>query len=206
MFEYIIHFYESYKIIFYLLLTIGVIFEGPIIILSLSLIASKLKISFWEILFFAFLWDFLWDLLHFLFARFFKNKLKNPSVFQTVLFNFKGSKKDNFSVIKKLEKKLEKHSLFDKLLVIKYTPPISSLGLLYLWYSKLKIKDFIKNDIILNIFSAVLISSTWYFFGKYFVDTNNFVYFIMWLFFAFIVFYFLFKFIKNYLIKKIYDS
>ena len=189
MFEYIIHFYESYKIIFYLLLIIWVIFEGPIIILSLSLVSPILKISFLEVLFFAFLWDFLWDLLHFLFARFFKNKIKK-----------------DFWIILKLEKKLEKHSLFDKLLVIKYTPPISSLGLLYLWYSKLKLKDFIKNDIILNIFSAVLISSIWYFFWKYFVDTNNFVYFIMWLFFSFVVFYFLFKFIRNYLIKKIYDS
>ena len=189
MLELALHFFNNYTIFFYILLTISVIIEWPIIILWLSLIAPKLWFWFFEILFFAFIWDFWGDLLHYFIWKFFKNKIA----------------KKNFSVIKKIEKKLKKHSLLDKLIVIKYTPPITSIGLLYLWYTKISLKKFIKNDIILSIFSSIFITSIWYNFWNYFKDNNNFGYFIILLFFSFIVFYIFLKLITKYLIKKIYE-
>ena len=189
MFDYILHFYETYKILFYFFIILWVIFEWPIIILSLSLIANKIWFNFYEIFFLAFLWDFLWDLLHFLFAKFFRKKLKK-----------------DFSIIEKLNKKLEKHSLFDKLLVIKYTPPITSLGLLYLWYSQVSLKKFIKNDIVFNIFSSLFITIIWYNFWSLFKNIDNFWIFISLVFISFVIFYFLFRIITRYFVKKIYDT
>ncbi len=190
MIDYIIHFYLNYKIIFYLLLIIWVIIEGPIIILSLCLLAPKFGFGFFEILFFAFLWDFIWDLFHFLFARFFRNKFKNK----------------DFWIIKNLEKKLRKHSLLDKLIIIKYTPPITSLWLLYLWFSNTSFKKYLKNSIYLSVFTSLFITFIWYNFGYLFSKQDNFYYFIILLFLSFVLFYFLFKLLRKYLLKKIYDS
>jgi len=146
MLDYILHFYNSYTFFFYLLLIVWVVAEWPIIILGLSLISYKIWFGFYELLFFAFLWDFLWDLLLFLIWKYFSKKFKNK----------------DFSLIKKLNKKLKYHKLLDKLIVIKYTPPITSLGLIYLGFSGISLKKFIKNNIILNIFSSFLITILWY--------------------------------------------
>ncbi len=189
MLEYILHFYSDYTLIFYIFLIIAVILEWPITILSLSLVAPKLEIWFFEILLFAFLWDFLWDLLHYFVWRFFKWYI---------------IKKD-FKLIKKIEKKLKKHSLFDELIIIKYSPPITSLWLLYLWFSKIPISKFIKNDIFLCIFSSIFITSIWYNFWYLFKDNDNFILFITLVFISFIVFYFILRKFTWYIIKKIYE-
>jgi len=189
MFDYALSFYLNHEIIFYILLIISVVLEWPITILALSLIAPKLWIWFIEILFFAFLWDFLWDLLHYFVWSFFKWFIL----------------KKDFSLIKKVENKLKNNSLFDKLIVIKYTPPITSLWLLYLWFSKIPIKKFIKNDIFLCVFSSIFITSIWYNFWYLFKNNNNFLLFISLIFISFIIFYFILRKVTWYIIKKIYE-
>jgi len=190
MLDYAIHFYYTHKVFFYILLLVLVILEGPVIILSLSFLAVKFHFSFLDIYIFAFLWDFLWDLWHFLFWRFFSVKIL----------------KKDFSLVQKIDKKLKNHSLLDKLIVIKYTPPITSLGLIYLWFSKISFKNYIKNSFYISVFSAFFITFIWYNFWYLFKDKDNLVYLIFWSFLSFVVFYFLFKIITKYIIKKIYDS
>lgn len=189
MFEYILHFYTNYTVLFYILLTITVILEWPITILALSLVAPTLSINFFIILLFSFLWEFLWDTLHYLFWKFFKTKVL----------------KKDFSIIKKIEERLKWHNLMDKLIVIKYTPPITSLWLLYLWYTKTDFKIFLKKDIVLCLFSAVFITSIWYNFWHLFKNQTDLKYLIILFFLSFIVFYFLFRTFTKYLIKKIYE-
>ena len=134
-------------------------------------------------------WDFIWDLLHYIVWRFFKNKIL----------------KKDFSLVQKVENKLKWHSLIDKLIVIKYTPPITSLWLLYLWYAKTNFKQFIKAGVIISIISSIFITSIWYNFWYLFKDENDFRYLIILLFLSFVVFYFLLRVITKYLIKKIYE-
>ncbi|MDD2907555.1 MAG: hypothetical protein PHH98_02840 [Candidatus Gracilibacteria bacterium] len=189
MLEYAIEFYNNNTFLFYFILVITVIIEGPITILALSLISSSLEIGFFTILIFAFIGDFFGDLLHYFVGRFFKNKLI----------------KRDFSIVKKVEEKLIGHSLMDKLIVIKYTPPITSLGLLYLGYIKTNFISYSKNGAILSAFSAIFITSIGYNFGYLFKDKNDFTYLLIGLFLSFAVFYFLLKLFTKYLIKKIYE-
>lgn len=189
MLDYAINFYNNYALIFYVILVIAVIFEWPIVILALSLLSLKLWIGFFTILVFAFIWDFFWDLLHYTIGRFFRNKVM----------------KKDFSLIKKIEERLKWHSLIDKLIVIKYTPPLTSLWLLYLWYTKIDFKTFVKNDVILCFFSSIFITGIWYNFWYLFKDQNDFKYLIVLLFISFIIFYIVFRTFTKYLIKKIYE-
>ena len=156
--NYAITFYENYKIIFYLIIFIAVILEWPITVLSLAIFAPKLGIWFPTIFLFAFLWDFLWDSLHFFVWRFVKwIVLKNK----------------NFSKAENLFKKIENYSFFDKLIVIKYTPPITSIWLLYMWFTKIWVKEFLLKNWVLCLSSAIILSSLWIFIGEKFADNKN---------------------------------
>lgn len=191
MLDYALNFYNSYTIIFYILLIIAVILEWPITILILCLLAPKFWFSFIFILIFAFLWEFLWDLMHYFIWRFFKKNI------------FKDK---NFVFFEKIEKKLEKHSLFDKLVVIKYTPPITSIWLIYMWFQKIDIKKFIKNIFIFSVLNSILIVFIWFNFWKYFVNSNDFKYLIIWILISFLLVYLLLKLITSYFIKNILDE
>ncbi len=189
MFDYIIHLYVTHTIIFYIFLVVLVIIEWPITILTISLLAPKIGINFIEIFILAFIWDFVWDLLYYFAWKFSKNKI---------------IKKD-FKVIKKIEDKLKKKSLLDEMIIIKYTPPITSIGLFYLWYINTNLQKFLKNWFFLSTFSAVIVTSIGYNFWYLFKDNNNFLLFITFIFISFVVFYFLFRKLTNFIIKKIYE-
>ncbi len=191
MFDYAFSFYNDYTIIFYFLLFIAVIVEGPITILLFSLVAKKLWVNFFTIFIFAFLWEFIWDLLHYIVWRFFSIDI------------FKNKK---IKVLEKINTQLDKHSLLDKLIVIKYTPPITSIWLIYMWFKKIKLKQFLKYVSIFAIFNGLLITSIWYNLWYLFKDTENFWYFIILLFISLLIFYFLIKNISKFIIKKIYEQ
>lgn len=191
MLDYALHFYNNYTIIFYILLLVWVILEWPIIILTLSLLAPKFWFTFAFICVFSFLWEFWWDFLHYMIWRFFKKNV------------FRDKK---FNIFEKIEKKLENHSLMDKLIVIKYTPPITSIGLIYLGFQKTNFKSFMNNWAILALFNAILITSIWYNFGSLIKDKNDFEYLLMGLMFSFLLFYMLVKVITSYFIKKILNE
>lgn len=191
MLEYALAFYNNFTIIFYILLIIAVIFEWPIVILTLSLLAPKFWFSFFFIYFISIVWEIFWDLLHYFVGRFFKKNI------------FKDKK---FLLFEKIEKKLEKHSLFDKLLVIKYTPPITSFWLIYMWFQKINAKKFINTVIIFSLFNWLIITSIWYHFWKYFISTDDLKFLIFWLLFSFLIVYFVIKIISSYLIKNILNE
>jgi hypothetical protein len=46
-------------------------------------------------------------------------------------------KKEDNGYIKRIDNKLKNKSLIDMLIAIKYVPPITSIGLLYLGYKKI---------------------------------------------------------------------
>lgn len=187
MFDYALTFYDNHLLLFYLFLIIAVILEWPITILAFSLIAVKFKISFFEVFIFSFIWEFFWDLLHYTIWRFF---IWN-------IFKYK-----NFSILKKIQKKLKNNSLFEQLLVIKYTPIITNIWLLYLWYKKTNLIVFIKTVSIFAIINGIIITSIWFNFWYLFKDKSDFDYFIVLLFLAFLLFYFLIKIISKYVIKN----
>lgn len=186
--NYAITFYENYKIIFYLIIFIAVILEWPITVLSLAIFAPKLGIWFPTIFLFAFLWDFLWDSLHFFVWRFVK---------------WIVSKNKNFSKAEKLFKKIENYSFFDKLIVIKYTPPITSIWLLYMWFTKIWVKEFLLKNWVLCLTSAIILSSLWIFIGEKFADNENIlIYLFMAIWAILITVYFLSKLIIKIVNKK----
>lgn len=186
--NYAITFYENYKIIFYLIIFIAVILEWPITVLSLAIFAPKLGIWFPTIFLFAFLWDFLWDSLHFFVWRFVK---------------WIVSKNKNFSKAERLFKKIENYSFFDKLIVIKYTPPITSIWLLYMWFTKIWVKEFLLKNWVLCITSAIILSSLWIFIGEKFADNENIlIYLFMAIWAILITVYFLSKLIIKIVNKK----
>lgn len=191
MIDFAISFYNDYKILFYFIVLIWVIFEGPILILTLTILAPKLWINFSVLVLLAIFWDFWWDLLHFLAWKYSKK-----------IF-FKNKKLKTFNNFKE---KIKDFSLFEKLLVIKYTPPITSIWLIYLGFSWEKFLNFFKNDFPICIFSSFLILFIWYYFWEYFKDNNNLVliFFTIWVAIFFIIFFtrIFSKFILNKIYKK----
>lgn len=191
MFEYAISFYNEYIFLFYFLVTIAVILEWPIVILTLTLLSPKLGISFPILLFFALIWDFWWDILHFFVWKFFKKYFLE---------------KQKFKKLEDLNKKINSFPLLDRLIIIKYTPPITSIWLIYLWVSGTKIWDFVKRDFPLCLFSSLLVLFIWYNFWEYFKNSNNLTYFFLAVWFAIFVVIFSSKIIWNFIIKKIYNK
>ena len=179
-------------IFFYALAVVAVILEWPITVLAISsFIAPKYWLSFWLIFALAFIWDFVWDLLHFYIWKFWKNihkKIRESKKFGTII------------------KKIDSYSYFDKLIIIKYTPPITSAWLIYIWASKWDIKEFIKKDGFLCVLSSLVVSIIGYSLWKILWDQTNISYVLLGIGFAFIFLYFLSKYIFKYIIDKINEK
>lgn len=165
MLEYALTFFNAYPVLFYILLVVAVILEGPITILAISLLADRLGLQYIDILFFAFLWDFWGDSLHFFVGRNFRNFVQN---------------RKNIGRLKYLYRKMDSYNFFEKLLVIKYTPPITSIGLLYFWSSKISTYDFITRDALVCFISSIIISGLGYYFGGLFHGTKHEVLYLFW--------------------------
>ncbi len=189
MFEYALTFFETYPFISYSLLTIAVILEWPIVILTISFISDKLGFSYFHILLFAFIWDFWGDMLYFLIGRKFRK--------------FVLSRKKIWK-IKYIYRKMENYSLFDKLIIIKYTPPITILWLLYLWLSQISIKEFVSKNSILCLMSSLIMSILWYSFWKFFISQKeNLEYISLGIWISIIMIYFIIKYIRKSIRKYI---
>ena len=187
MIDYALHFYNNYTIIFYVLLTVTVILEWPITILTLALLAPKFWFSFLLIYSFWFIWEFFWDLAHYFVWRFFeKNLLSNKK----------------YKVFEKIEKKLENHSLFDQIIVIKYIPPITSIWLLYLGFNKTNLITFIKNVTIFALLNSLIITFIWFNFWILIKDKQEFEYIIIWIMVSLLILYLTLKIITSFITKK----
>lgn len=192
MLEFAISFYENYTIFFYILAIIAVILEWPLTVLAISsFLAPKYGISFFWIFLLAFIWDFFWDLLHFYIWRFWKN------------IHSKIEKNKNFW---KIIQKIDNYSITDKIILIKYTPPITSIWLIYLWATKMKLKNFLKIDILFCLISSFVVSIIWYFLWKWLQNETNIskIIFIVWIWIIFT--YFIFKISFKIITKKIEDK
>ncbi len=182
MLDFALQFYSQYQFVFFFLLIIVVILEGPITVLALSVIAPSLGLGFIAVFLFSFLWDFLWDVLHFYFWRFFRG--------------FQSKEKNNTRILR-LNSYVDKHSLIDTLILIKYTPPLTSIGLLYLWSYLKKSSRFLILDAWLVTMSSLIITSLWMYFGNTLKNFQNPSYVIAGILFIFIVFYFLIRFLVS---------
>ncbi len=191
MLEYALHFYNTYTSIFYIILFFAVIFEWPITILTLSIIAPTINISILSVYIFAFIWELLWDTFHYVVWRFYKK-------------NFTKDKK--FELFEKIESKIRDESIFEKLLVIKYTPPITSIWLFYLWFQRTNFKKFLLSITIFWLLNSLIITLIWYNFWVYFANQERLEYIVAWVMFWFLLLYLLIRLIRTYFIKNILNG
>lgn len=155
MLEFALWFYQNYFFIFYLLLAIAVLLEWPIVIFTLTMLATKLGISLSMIFFLSIFGDFGGDLLHFLIGKYGRKLIKNKK------------KRISSGKIRKVKAKVDDYPLLEKLIIIKYTPPITSIGLLYLWSTKLSFKKFCITTLPLCLISSSLVFGVGLFFGHF---------------------------------------
>lgn len=145
----------NYILLFFLLLA-----EGPIIGFIASHLSSMGYLNIFLVSIVYFLGDFVGDILHYLVGiflskthnRFFKKRFVK-------LNKLLQSKK-----VKYLDKLIEK-DFFLALLVIKLTPPISSIGLIGLGIRKTNIIKFIKNTAVICLMVEIPIVLLGYFTG-----------------------------------------
>ena len=205
-FSYIFSFYSEHYAIFMILLLIGVVIEWPVIIFSISLLATKLGFGFWEILAISFWWDIAGDIMYFHIWKYIWYKFinKNNKIKSDNSDNIEKIKNDNRSegieeekvknkYLAKIDKAISEKHIFETLLMIKYTPPITLIWLMYLWYKKIELKKFILWILPIIVFNSLLITSLWYFFWKYFINTDDFYHTIIYIFCGFGLLYFITK-------------
>lgn len=155
MLEYLLDIATTSEGLFYGGILIAVLLEGPMVVLSLTMLAGKINLGFWFLFFLSLFGDFGGDLLHFLLGRYGNKLLKYRKLIP---------KPEKLS---QLNKKIKNYPLLEKLIIIKYTPPITTLGLIYLGSTDLKIADFIRNTLPLCTISSLMVLSFGYWFSVF---------------------------------------
>lgn len=167
-----------------------VLLEWPIVILSLSLFAHQLGLSFEFLFLLSFVGDFGGDLIHYMIWRYFSHLLRSSdhvhNKYLTWLY-------DNIHSI----------SLLDILVVVKYIPPVTSIGLLYLWHQKVSLKKFIFLDCCIVTINSLLIVSLWYLISHKLLQSDNLSYMIIAAMISFCLIYIWVKYVRYLVIKKI---
>lgn len=151
MLDFALWLYNNHHVLFLMIIICTVILEGPITILLLSIAAPTLWLAFWEIFIFSMIGEIWWDVLHYTVGRLSKNAFRKH----------KNQKKSQFQKFEKYERSL---SLFEKILIIKYTPPITSIGLLYLGFQHTDFKKFFLYSSIFSLINGTIFVSLGYFF------------------------------------------
>lgn len=155
MLEYLLDIATTSEGLFYGGILIAVLLEGPMVVLSLTILAGKLNLGFWFLFFLSLFGDFGGDLLHFLLGRYGNKLLKYRKLIP---------KPEKLS---QLNEKIKNYPLLEKLIIIKYTPPITTLGLIYLGSTDLQITDFIRNTLPLCTISSLMVLSFGYWFSAF---------------------------------------
>lgn len=202
-FNYIFSFHSEHYAIFIILLFIGVVIEWPLIIFSISLLATKLGFGFWEILVISFLWDITGDIMYFHIWKYIWSKFIRKNKNNEIIDSNEAKKQETENkYLAKIDKAINENHIFETLLMIKYTPPITLLWLIYLWYKKIKLKKFVIWVLPIVVFNSLLITSLWYFFWKYFVNKDDFYHTIIYIFCGFGLLYFITKFLPKLFTKN----
>lgn len=161
MLDYALSRYDQYFVFFYLLLILLLLLEWPITIFTLSLLAPKLNLWPQHLLLLALIGDFGGDLLHFYLGKYGHHLQK---LFKRTL---------NSRTITTLKRNIDRYPLLEKLIIIKYTPPLTSAGLIYLGFSQIKTKDFIRYTFPLCLLSSSLIVLLSSFFNTFLIKQSR---------------------------------
>lgn len=161
MLDYALSRYDQYFVFFYLLLILLLLLEWPITIFTLSLLAPKLNLWPQHLLLLALIGDFGGDLLHFYLGKYGHHLQK---LFKRTL---------NSRTITTLKRNIDRYPLLEKLIIIKYTPPLTSAGLIYLGFSQIKTKDFIHYTFPLCLLSSSLIVLLSSFFNTFLINQST---------------------------------
>lgn len=171
MLEFALEFYHNYHIIFYLFLTIAVILEGPIVILTLTSLSGVLGIPIRVVICFAIVGDAGGDILHFLLWKYAKKILNLiPALNRLKIQN---------QTFLSFEQKINNYPLLEKLIIIKYTPPITSAGLIYLGSSGLSFRKFLLATLPLCLLSSGIIVAIGLFLSQYLHSQKDIVRFLI---------------------------
>lgn len=195
MIEFALGFYQNYQRLFYLLLTVAVILEGPIVILTLTSLSWVLSIPLPIVLLFAILWDIWGDVLHFFLGKYGKKFLK-------LIPAIKNLKIQNQNFLS-FHQKIQNYPLLEKLILIKYTPPITSAGLIYLWSSGLSFRKFIIASLPLCLLSSGLVFIIGLFLSQYLTSQKQIIRFLIGFGISIFLVLRLIRIIGKYLIKKV---
>jgi len=136
----------------YFLLLIGMIIEGPLITTTFAFAASLGYFNIFIILLLSIVGDVLGDFLHFVAGKYLGKKVKKK---------FKLDKKR----ISFIEKNLKNH-LVKTLIFLKMIPPITSVGLLFVGSSKVKMPKLILASLLATIPLSIFYVTLGYFFGS----------------------------------------
>nr|MDD3719977.1 hypothetical protein [Candidatus Gracilibacteria bacterium] len=189
--DYIIGLYNNHEVIFFILLVFIIAIESRITIFGLVILSPKLGLNFLDIYLFLFFGELLGDTIHYGFGRFFSK------------FFINNKQENKVSYVKNLQEKLKDKPTFDLLMIIKYTPPITSIGLIYLGFEKYNFKKFILNDLILLFFSSTIITSILFYFGGLLKNNDNLTLFFSEVLIVFMIIFLTIKYISKFIIKKI---
>jgi len=127
----------------YLYLLILTTIEGPITSFVSAWFAAQWVLRIEYVAIIAFLWDIIWDIFLYMIWRLF-GKISFLKKFQ--LF----SKEQSF-----LKRTLDK-SPFLYLLVVKFTPYLSTPSLIYAWSKKMKVRLFVIYSFVISIFVKII--------------------------------------------------
>ncbi len=151
MIDFALTFAHQYPIIFYSIIIIALLLEGPIVIFTLTSLSWVLNLPLWVIFILAIIWDAWGDILHFLVGKYSKKLISKIPFFSKI--KIKNQSFLNFY------QKIKEYPLLEKLIIIKYTPPLTTPGLLYLWSSELDFYHFLKSTLPLCLISSALVFS-----------------------------------------------
>lgn len=193
MLEYALSRYHEYIVLFYAIVVIIVLLEGPITIMTLTMLAPQLWLPLEVIFLLSMIGDFGGDYLHFLVGRYGKKLLKKQE-------------ENPDSPLNKVHKQLEKYPLLEKLIIIKYTPPISNVGLIYLGTSPISTKAFLLKTLPLCTFSSILVISLGHYFGNYFQQQENLAQALFWIGITIVSVLFILRLLGKRLVKKVNEK
>ena len=157
MLDFALSFASQHTFLFYSLVLIALLLEGPIVIFTLTALSWPLQIPLWMIFILAVFGDAGGDILHFLAGKYTKNLISKIPFFTKIQI-----KNQTFL---SFYKKIHNYPLLEKLIIIKYTPPITSAWLLYLGSSGLNFYRFLKSTLPLCLFSSIIVFTIWVFFS-----------------------------------------
>lgn len=166
------------------------IIEWPIITITLALLSHHLGISFWLLLILSFVWDFMWDVIHYYVGIFSQKKI--------LQYQQKNNK-----YLAWIDSKIDHKSLLDTLIVVKYFPPITSIGLLYLWFKRTNLTKFMLYDAAIVMVNSIVLVTIWYYFWWYVTSSSNTSYIIAGILISLGAIYFAAKYIRSLIVKHI---